>query len=159
MRKASTSEQAQFVQEYFEQKVRPHLVPILISDVGMPELKDGLVYLTIALEGDVSKRARVRPAGACLTTLTAFLVLPEKGGRRGLMFLDDVVAWDCPGSFATFQPDSVRAYAIKVTRDAEIDMDDDLSKSLLEKMKKGIAAASTATMSVFSLTGKCPKSC
>ena len=130
--------QAQFVQGYFEQKVRPHLVPILISDVGMPELKDGLVYLTIALEGDVSKRARY----ALLELpdhLDRFLVLPEKEGRRGLMFLDDVVRVGLPRLFSTFQPDSVRAYAIKVTRDAEIDMDDDLSKSLLEKMKKGIA--------------------
>lgn len=132
------SEQAQYARDYFDQHVRPHLVPILISDVGVPELKDGLVYLTIALEGDVAKRARF----ALLELpnyLDRFLVLPEKDGRKGLMFLDDVVRVGLPRLFATFQPDSVSAYAIKVTRDAEIDMDDDLSKSLFEKMKRGIA--------------------
>ena len=132
------SEQAQHARDYFDQHVRPHLVPILISDVGVPELKDGLVYLTIALEGDVAKRARF----ALLELpnyLDRFLVLPEKEGRKGLMFLDDVVRVGLPRLFATFQPDSVSAYAIKVTRDAEIDMDDDLSKSLFEKMKRGIA--------------------
>lgn len=132
------TDQAQFVQEYFNKSVRPHLVPILISGVGMPELKDGMVYLTIALAGEVSKRARF----ALLELpdhLDRFLVLPEKSGRKGLVFLDDVVRVGLPRLFATFQPDSVSAYAIKVTRDAEIDMDDDLSKSLLEKMKKGIA--------------------
>ena len=132
------SEQAQVARDYFDQHVRPHLVPILISDVGVPELKDGLVYLTIALEGDVTKRARF----ALLELpnyLDRFFVLPEKEGRKGLMFLDDVVRVGLPRLFATFQPESVSAYAIKVTRDAEIDMDDDLSKSLFEKMKKGIA--------------------
>lgn len=131
-------EQAAFVRHYFDQTVRPHLVPILISDVGVPELKDGLVYLTIALEGEVSKRARY----ALLELpnhLDRFLVLPEKAGRKGLIFLDDVVRAGLPRLFSMFQPEAVSAYAIKVTRDAEIDMDDDLSKSLLEKMKKGIA--------------------
>ena len=83
-------EQAAFVKRYFDQKVRPHLVPILISDVGVPELKDGLVYLAIALQGEVSKRARY----ALLELpdhLDRFLVLPDKKGRKGLMFLDDVV--------------------------------------------------------------------
>lgn len=132
------AEQAVFVQSYFDRMVRPHLVPILISDVGVPELKDGMVYLAIALQGDVSKRARF----ALLELpnyLDRFLELPEKEGRKGLVFLDDVVRVGLPRLFSTFQPESVSAYAIKVTRDAEIDMDDDLSKSLLEKMKKGIA--------------------
>lgn len=128
----------EFVKGYFNRIVRPHLVPILISGVGVPRLKDGLVYLTIVLEGDVSKRARF----ALLELpnhLDRFLILPEKEGRQGLIFLDDVVRVGLPRLFASFQPEAISAYAIKVTRDAEIDMDDDLSKSLLEKMKKGIA--------------------
>lgn len=127
-----------FVLDYFNRKVRPHLVPILISDVGVPELKDGAIYHAIALTGDVSKRARF----ALLELpdhLDRFLVLPEQDGRTGVMFLDDVVRVGLPRLFSTFQAESVGAYAIKVTRDAEIDMDDDLSKSLIEKMKKGIA--------------------
>lgn len=131
-------EQWAFVRSYFDRKVRPHLVPILISDVGVPELKDGAIYHVIALTGDVSKRARF----ALLELpdhLDRFLVLPDKEGRQGIVFLDDVVRVGLPRLFANFQAESVSAYAIKVTRDAEIDMDDDLSKSLLEKMRKGIA--------------------
>ena len=44
-------EQWEFVRTWFDRKVRPHLVPILISDVGVPELKDGTIYHAIALEG------------------------------------------------------------------------------------------------------------
>ena len=131
-------EQWDFVRSHFDRKVRPHLVPILISDVGVPELRDGAVYHAIQLEGEVSKRARF----ALLELpdhLERFMVLPEKAGRQGIMFLDDVVRVGLPRLFSTFQPTAVSAYAIKVTRDAEIDMDDDLSKSLLEKMRKGIA--------------------
>ena len=131
-------EQWDFVRSWFDRKVRPHLVPILISDVGVPELKDGAIYHAIALEGEVAKRARF----ALLELpdhLDRFLVLPENEGRHGILFLDDVVRVGLPRLFATFEPTAVSAYAIKVTRDAEIDMDDDLSKSLLEKMRKGIA--------------------
>ena len=131
-------EQWAFVRSYFDRKVRPHLVPILISDVGMPELKDGAIYHAITLTGDVSKRARF----ALLELpdhLDRFLVLPEEKGRQGIVFLDDVVRVGLPRLFSNFKADAVSAYAVKVTRDAEIDMDDDLSKSLLEKMRKGIA--------------------
>jgi polyphosphate kinase len=131
-------EQWEFVRTWFDRKVRPHLVPILISDVGVPELKDGTIYHAIALEGEVSKRARF----ALLELpdhLDRFLVLPEKEGRHGIVFLDDVVRVGLPRLFSTFEPTAVSAFAIKVTRDAEIDMDDDLTKSLLEKMRKGIA--------------------
>jgi polyphosphate kinase len=149
-------EQAKFAQQYFDQHVRPHLVPILISGVGVPELKDGRVYLTIVLEGDVSRRARF----ALLELpdyLDRFLVLPEKEGRKGLMFLDDVVRVGLPRLFATFQPESVLAFAIKVTRDAEIDMDDDLSKSLFEKMKKGIAKRKHGDYVRFLYDGEMPE--
>ena len=131
-------DQLQFVQNYFDERVRSQLVPILISDVGVPELKDGAIYHAIAFAGEVAKRARF----ALLELpdhLDRFLVLPEKEGRQGIVFLDDVVRVGLPRLFSNFQAKSVSAYAIKVTRDAEIDMDDDLSKSLLEKMKKGIA--------------------
>lgn len=131
-------EQWQFVRGYFDRKVRPHLVPILISDVGVPELRDGAIYHAIVLEGKVAKRARY----ALLELpdhLDRFLVLPKKHGRHGIVFLDDVVRVGLSRLFSLFNPTSVSAFAIKVTRDAEIDMDDDLSKSLLEKMKKGIA--------------------
>lgn len=131
-------DQLQFVQNYFDERVRSQLVPILISDVGVPELKDGAIYHAVVFAGDVAKRARF----ALLELpdyLDRFLVLPQKEGRHGILFLDDVVRVGLPRLFANFQAKSVSAYAIKVTRDAEIDMDDDLSKSLLEKMKKGIA--------------------
>lgn len=132
------ADQLQFVQNYFDERVRSQLVPILISDVGVPELKDGAIYHAIVFAGDVAKRARF----ALLELpdhLDRFLVLPQKEGLHGVVFLDDVVRVGLPRLFANFQAKSVSAYAIKVTRDAEIDMDDDLSKSLLEKMKKGIA--------------------
>jgi polyphosphate kinase len=148
--------QSAFAQDYFHRNVRPHLVPILISGVGVPELKDGRVYLAISLEGDVSKRARF----ALLELpdyLDRFLALPEKEGRKGLIFLDDVVRVGLPRLFATFQPDRVSAYAIKVTRDAEIDMDDDLSKSLFEKMKKGIAKRKHGDYVRFLYDGEMPE--
>ena len=132
------ADQLQFVQNYFDERVRSQLVPILISDVGVPELKDGAIYHAVVFAGDVAKRARF----ALLELpdhLDRFLVLPQKEGRHDILFLDDVVRVGLPRLFANFQAKSVSAYAIKVTRDAEIDMDDDLSKSLLEKMKKGIA--------------------
>ena len=73
------------------------------------------------------------------------------------MFLDDVVRVGLPRLFATFQAESVGAYAIKVTRDAEIDMDDDLSKSLFEKMKKASRGGRRGIMCASSTTASMPE--
>jgi len=52
--------------------------------------------------------------------------------------LDDVIRYNLPQVFSIFNYDTIEAYNIKLTRDAELDIDEDISKSLVDKLSKGI---------------------
>jgi polyphosphate kinase len=131
-----SAEQREFAEGYFSRVVRPTLVPIMVSDVGMPELSDGAGYLAVEF---TVKEDRKFALLALPDRLPRFLVLPSVPAQAHVMFVDDVIRVGLAKLFALFEPKGIHAYAIKVTRDAEIDMDDDLSKSLVQKMRKGVA--------------------
>ncbi len=65
-------------------------------------------------------------------------MLPKEGDDNFVMFLDDVIRLKLRRLFSLFNPTEFNAYAIKITRDAELDIDDDLTRSLVDKMKQGI---------------------
>ncbi|MGB1075285.1 MAG: polyphosphate kinase 1 [Flavobacteriales bacterium] len=131
-----------FAADFFDSVVRPTLVPVMVgSGVPFPELKDGALYLAVGLKM-VDDLGQMRTRFAVIEVpshLPRFLVLPPSGLGEGVMFIDDVIRLQLGRIFALFQPEQLYAHAIKVTRDAEIDMDDDLSRSLMEKMSRGIA--------------------
>lgn len=136
-----TSAQREVADSYFSRVVRPNLVPIMVSDVGMPQLRDAAGYLVVEFfTGKAHEDASPRYALLALPSrVPRFLVLPSDESSQHVMFLDDVIRVGLSRLFALFAPRDIRAYAIKVTRDSEIDMDDDLSKSIVEKMRKGVA--------------------
>lgn len=139
---AVNEDQTAFATHFFDATIRPTLVPVMVGGgVPFPELKDGALYLAVALKlVDDNGAARTRFAIIEVPShLPRFLVLPPTEAGEGVMFIDDVIRLQLSRIFALFQPEQVYAHAIKVTRDAEIDMDDDLSRSLMEKMSRGIA--------------------
>ncbi|MDZ4823600.1 MAG: polyphosphate kinase 1 [Flavobacteriales bacterium] len=134
------AEQKTFVENYFEQNVRPYLVPLMLSSkVPFPDLKDNVIYLAIALghknEKSVSNHALIELS----QILPRFIELPKRGNQHKVMFLDDVIRYRLRKVFGIFAFDQVHAYTIKITRDAELDVDDDLSKGLVEKMSRSLS--------------------
>lgn len=135
-------EQVTFAAKFFDSVVRPTLVPVMVGGgVPFPELKDGALYLSVGLKlVDDAGQTRTRFAIIEVPNhLPRFLELPATESGECVMFIDDVIRLQLGRIFALFQPEQLYAHAIKVTRDAEIDMDDDLSRSLMEKMSRGIA--------------------
>ena len=135
------SEQSEFASDYFTNKVRPALVPVMLgAGTKFPDLKDGTLYLAVGMQGTKGDEAGTRYAVIEVPShLPRFLVLPSTAEGQHVMFIEDVIRLHLGRIFALFEPELVYAHAIKVTRDAEIDMDDDLSRSLMEKMSRGIA--------------------
>ncbi len=132
-----TSEQGIFVKRYFHEKVLPNLVPIMLSKQNkFPYLRDRSVYLAIKLS---RKEKQEKFAYALVRvpnlSMSRFLVLPEKKGKKYVIMLDDIIRYCMPDIFPLFNYDLFQAYTIKVTRDAELDLDDDISKSFIEKME------------------------
>jgi len=129
-----------FVQKYFEDVVRPSLVPVILDSVPeFPYLRNGVLYLALRLTGkkvpDQVRHALVEvPSGE----IPRFLVLPSIGERRYVIMLDDVIRFGLKDVFSIFELEKVEAYTIKVTRDAEIEIDDDVTVGLVEKIAKSL---------------------
>ncbi len=129
-----------FVKKYFYEKVLPNLVPIMLSKKNkFPYLRDRSVYLAVKLskKTDPSDFAYslIRIPGI---SLPRFLVLPKERKKTFVMMLDDVIRYCFDDLFFYFDYDHYEAYTIKITRDAELDIDDDISKSFIEKMSSSL---------------------
>jgi len=129
-----------FVRQYFHDKVLPNLVPIML-DAGthgkpFPELKDRRIYFLIKL----SDKKKVRYALLEVPTkrLNRFLVLPDSNNLKFIILLDDIIRYCLDELFFIFKYDSIEAYTIQVTRDAEIDIDTNVSEKFIESLSKSL---------------------
>ena len=135
-------EQQSFLKTYFNDKVRPRLVPIMIKDLPeFPYLRNQAIYLAIAMyrysEPQHFNYALIEvPADV----LPRFIVLPDPENGTCVMMLDDVIRFGLADIFSTFDYESIKAYTIKLTRDAELDFDDDVTKSFFEKVSESLKA-------------------
>ncbi|MEQ8324622.1 MAG: polyphosphate kinase 1 [Vicingaceae bacterium] len=133
-------DQLSFVRNYFRQKVRPWLVPIMLDNRhAFPELRDRSIYLAIKLS---KKKAKEKPIYALIELpsedVPRFVELPATKGRRFIMLLDDVVRVGMENVFAVFQFDKHEAFTIKLTRDAELDLSEDIAESFMNKVSKSL---------------------
>jgi polyphosphate kinase len=131
-----TAEQGQFVRNYFKDNIQPALVPILLDNVKQfPALKDKSIYFFV-----VMKRKNTKARHALLEipsdTLSRFLVLPE--GNKYVILLDDIIRYCLDDLFFNFEYESSSAYTVKITRDAELDLEQDVTKSLVKKVAESI---------------------
>ncbi len=138
-------EQSEFVADYFESEVRPRLVPIMIDSLPeFPYLRNQIIYLSIRLskhfQPEDKKYALIEiPADV----LPRFIVLPKRNHKTYIIMLDDVIRCGLKEVFNIFDYEQIDAYTIKLTRDAEIDIEDDITKSFFEKISKSIKQRQT----------------
>lgn len=140
----------QFVHDYFIQYVSPALVTIILNDLSeFPLLKDTSGYLAIKMVmkteekpkilGLVKPKKEIRYAVIEIpNTLNRFVVLPSKDDKQYVIFIDDVIRFNLESIFNIFDYESISAHMIKITRDAQLDIDSDLSKSMLEKIATSV---------------------
>ena len=70
--------------------------------------------------------------------LNRFVILPSKENEHYIILLEDVIRYCLPFIFSYFGYNVFSAHIIKVTRDAEIDIDNDVALSLTQKLEKGL---------------------
>ncbi len=145
-----SSEQENFIKDFFIQKVSPALVTIILNDLAeFPILKDTSGYLAIKLVmkaeteskilGFVKPKPEVRYAVIQIPkSINRFVVLPSIGEKQYVILLDDVIRHNLSSLFNIFDYKSVSAHMIKITRDAQLDIDSDMSKSMLEKIATSV---------------------
>ena len=128
-----------FVRSYFLSEVESLITPIILSNIKkFPYLKDNSVYLYITAQKKNQKKLQ---ALIELPTdyLSRFVVLPSDDGAQHIIFLDDVLRYNMPYILSIFEPQNIESYIIKLTRDAELDLDDDFSESYYERLNKSLS--------------------
>jgi len=132
--------QAHFVKNYFHEHVLPVISPIMLHNVStFPYLKDKSIYLAVKL---TSKNDEVDTEYALIEIpteeLPRFILLPPEGDNKYMIILDDIIRYNLQDVFSIFKFDTFEAFTVKMTRDAELDIDNDLSKSFIEKISKSV---------------------
>ena len=96
--------QREFATNYFKQRIRAHLVPIMISEERpFPDLKDGVVYFVVALTVDGSRGLETQYALIQLPQhLPRFVILPSAGDGHNVTFIDDVIRNELGRVFSLF---------------------------------------------------------
>jgi polyphosphate kinase len=140
--------QSKFISEYFVRYVSPAMVTIMIGEVDeFPSLKDSAAYLAIKMvmsqEDDTFEEKLNYALIEIPRTVDRFVVLPQEGEKQYVIILDDLIRHCLHNIFSIFKYESISAHMIKITRDAELDIDSDLSKSFIDKISKSVKKRSS----------------
>ena len=131
--------QEEFVSRYFHDEVKRRLMPFLIErDVNFPNLTDDSIYLATILLNSGTFRRRFALLEIPSDILPRFIVLPQSGEDKYIIFLDDVIRYGLKDIFSIFDFDELSAFTIKLTKDAELEMSDDISESYIAKLSKSL---------------------
>lgn len=144
--KQISSEQEKFIKDFFIRTVSPAVVTIMLNDLdSFPILKDTSGYLAVKLvmnngeDNDKSKGKTTRYAIVEIpNTINRFVVLPSNSEKQYIIMLDDVIRLNLNYIFNIFDYKSMSAHMIKITRDAQLEFDSDLSKSFIEKISDSV---------------------
>jgi polyphosphate kinase len=138
--KQLSQHQQKYVTDLFDEQIRTRIVPLMIESIpNLPLLNDKSIYLACVL-GDTKNPLVQRYALISIPTrmLPRFVILPSEPGTKDIILLEDIVRFNLQNLFAPFGFDRFLGYIIKVTRDAEIDLDNDVTMDLIAKIEKGI---------------------
>lgn len=127
-------EHREFVKEYFLSRVLSFLQPVMLKKDRPDDvfLENNILYFIVQLEAEGKTRYALLNIPSA--NLPRFLVLPASGGDQHILFLDDVIRENIGLVF----PDHVVSglFSVKMTRDAEMDLQDEFVGDIAEKIEK-----------------------
>jgi polyphosphate kinase len=133
-------EQQEFVRNYYDAEVSSNIIPLMIENIPVfPNLRDKSIYLAVVMW---KKESALRKKYALIEipsrVLGRFVLLPSKADEHHIILLEDIVRFNLPEIFSYFGYDQYQAHVFKVTRDAELDIDNDVSTNIMQKIEKGL---------------------
>ncbi len=137
-----TPAQQEFVTDYFDEEVRTQIVPLMIESIPTaPLLNDKAIYLACVL-GNTANAMLQRYSLISIPTkvLPRFVILPTDNGETHIILLEDIIRFSLPHIFAPFGFNRFLGYIIKVTRDAELDIDNDINSNVIDEIEKSLKA-------------------
>jgi polyphosphate kinase len=128
-----------YIATYFNNHIRKHIVPLMLQSINKaPLLSDTNIYLACSLY----KTNNTKPTYALIEipadTTQRFIILPDVKNKKNIILLEDAIKHCLPLLFQQFGYTQYEAHIIKVTRDADLDVDNELNENLIAALEKGL---------------------
>jgi polyphosphate kinase len=125
-----------FVKSFFRENILATLVPIMLNDnEPLPELRDRAIYFFVKL----TKNKKTRFALIEIPeNVKRFVVLPQTNDLKFIILVDDIIRYSLEDVFFIFDHDTIEAYSIQLTRDAELDLDKEVSDKFIESLSRSL---------------------
>ncbi len=131
---------AKFANKYFKEELRPKLVPIMLNYIkSFPRLKEQAIYLAVSMRMPNEDHPLYSLIEIPSST-DRFVELPMIDNQRFIILVDDIIRLNLHKIYQQFDIEYIESFCIKLTRDAELDIDIDISKSLIEKISQSVEA-------------------
>jgi len=133
-------EQIAFVQKYYDEEVSANVIPLMIESIqDLPFLRDKSIYVGVVLSKKETALKRLYSIIEVPTRVQSrFVLLPSPDDEHHIILLEDVIRFNLPEIFSYFGYDDYHSAVFKLTKDAEIDIDNDISTTLIQKIEKGL---------------------
>lgn len=129
----------EFVRNHFRDRILSNLVPIMIDPQRpFPELKDRYLYFFVRLSKKSTNKNEKYALIELPNDLPRFLVLPETNGLKFIILAEDIIKYCLDDIFYVFNYDILEAFSIQLTRDAELDIDKNVSDKFIEELKASL---------------------
>ncbi len=143
-----TEEQGRFVTHYFKREVRPRIMPIILRKGSkLPLLSDDAIYLAVDMEKN--KKSEYALIEVPTDSLTRFVKIPSTDNKTYIILLEDVIRYELDDTFYMFSYHKISSYIFKLTRDAELDLDDDVAESYVKLVAKSIVKRGNSALVRF----------
>ena len=130
--------QHNFIRDYFLKHVSPGLVTVILSKNRPQDFTDNSAFLTVKMTPKAKDAEAIFALIELNSEIDRFIVLPKENGRQNIMLLDDLIRYHFDMIFRIFDFSTIESHMIKITRDAELDLEEDVSKSYVEKILESV---------------------
>lgn len=126
-----------FVTDYFKTEINQTLgVYILDKNTPAPPLRDGAFYLAVNFIGKDYKKCALIDVPT--QSSSRFVLLPKIDEKQYVMYLEDIIRYHLDEIFKVLTYEKLEAHSIKISRDSELEIDNDLEDSIVEKIAKSL---------------------
>lgn len=155
----------EFVRNFFNEEVFPFLAPVVIQkDDIRTFIRDRRLYLVIRMKKkktEQEEKTAESPAFQYVlmkipfSKVPRFIELPKHEGKSYIMFIDDIIRANLSSVFIGYEIDS--CYNIKISRDADIYLEDETSSTIVENIRKKLKKRKIGALSRFMYDMDMPK--
>ena len=153
----------EFVHNFFNEEVFPFLSPVMIQAGDIRTfIRDRRLYLVIRM---VKKSKRMAEPDYVpdyyyalmkipYAKVPRFIELPTHEGKHYIMFIDDIIRANLSSIFPGYVVES--CYSIKISRDADIYLDDEKGGNIVENIRKKVKKRKIGALSRFMYDSNMP---